>query len=973
MKRAFCCLLLMVAATLAFAQPMWPNEVVVRDGQDLHYYGDPVPDAFGNTLATWVKSTQGKHYIYADLMQPSGLSLWDNPVIVQESSQPLQDIQVHLSSDNCFVLGWLESGSHQGTKIMLQKLTASGMTLWGEGVLVLDERIQTYYQIETAANSQGGAYVFYKQENGNVIKGRNFDSAGNETWGANAPLINGAESTSFSGIASREGYGVAIHYRSGENSTNFVTRYAEAGYPEWQQSYPYVAGEETRKHELFVTNDYKLVDAIVLAEPAVKLQARLFSSQGTPLLNPAFEQILDDTPMGSLCYDVDCDGLALYLLYTTNTGTNTEIRYLFIPGGFNAAYPAGGLLMGGAEGIDIHDLKLNVTDIGKVYCGWLVGSEASATLKLNSVNSEMQAAWGQGISYNSVGQEILGYGMQGNADGMKVLVHHQETASQRLHMQVFNAQGTPQAGSDGYLLASAARGSANPLATHTIGDRVLVLYYDQDISGTNSLWYQLVSSGGYPVLPQPLRLGQENTPVQYCKSCNWNGTVAVIYKQGINYYLQVIGYGGELNMGAPGIYITNQVDSGFKMTEFAMDLYLGWMRNSSPGYKQVVGQCFRNWQWAWGTDGKVLVDNIPATDYALGESDGCYYTWLGKGPGDTYSKVYCLLVNTNGDPYPGWNPQGELVFDNAQDTDQKPIWAKLQGNSLIMLLGGLAPSSLYAVRVNIDHTLPWGASPLQIADNSVVYLDCLATANGFATILGMNAAGQAGVALQFVSADGTLQYTYPGYMLQNFSASSGAPIVRLAAYANGRYLALWNMNASTELRELYYQTLSPLGTPLETTPQLVSQLAGHKQAPRVSVLGNQAIVSFMASSNDLPPDYHSPFMGIFAQKLNGDFLSVPDEPEVPLANLRIKSCYPNPFSGSATLVWEQKAAGTVQVSIYNLKGQLVKEYGQSAKSSGEHSLAWNGQDDLGRKVASGIYFVRLSNGKETQTRKLVKM
>ncbi len=969
MKGALCLLLTLLAVSI-LAQPVWPEEVVVRDGQDLHYFGDPVSDSFGNSLISWVKSTHGKHIIYADLIQPNGTSLWRNPVTVRESIQPIREAQVKYGSDNCFIYCWEEYGAQQSTKILLQKLTASGLTLWDEGVYVLDERIQTYYQFETAPNSYGGLYVFYKDESGNVIHGRNYDSSGNEVWGDNAPQIIGS-GINFSGIASCYDYGVAIHYRSGDNSTNFITSYAEAGYPQWQQSYSYELGEAP-KHDIFVSNDHRVIDAVVITEPITKLKVRLYNSQGTTLLNPPYELVLGNNPLALDKYCLASDGLGLYLLYAPYVNYETEIRYLMITSSFTNAYPAGGLLMGSVNGFP-KNLKLSIDNVGCVYGSWIDEGTTSETIMLNMVNGEMQAAWGQGISLFTSESGITDYGIQKSSEGVTALYQHQDLHTKQLTMQIINTQGALQLGPNGQMLASASKYTSEPVATHPIGDRTMVIFYDHDANGNNTLYYQIVSNDGYPVLPQPLRLGQEDVPVLYCKSCIWSGTVAVIYTQGIDYYLQVIGYGGELNMGNPGIYITNQVNGNFKMTPFNSDLYLGWMRNSSPGYKQMVGQRFHNWQWAWGPDAKVLVDNIPATNYYMGASDGAYYTWQGRGPTDTYSKIYCLLVDANGDPYPGWNPNGELIYDNPQDSDQRPIWAKLYGNSLIVLTGGLAPSSLYAIRVNIDNSLPWGTNPIEVADNSVFYLDCDAVDNGFWTIMGGNNAGQRSISLQYLSAEGALQFPAPGIILQSFNDSEGIPEVKMSAYDNGRLLALWMRINSEVDKETYYQTISPQGTPLEDSPRLLSHLPGIKLYPEICMHGNQAIVSFSGFNTDLPQNYNNSFLGIFAQKLNGDFTQVPHEPGAPMANLSFKSCYPNPFSSSATLVWEQKHTETVKISIYNLKGQKVKEYPEMTKDSGEHSLIWNGEDKNGQKAAAGIYFIRMKSGKDTLLRKVVKI
>jgi len=82
--------------------------------------------------------------------------------------------------------------------------------------------------------------------------------------------------------------------------------------------------------------------------------------------------------------------------------------------------------------------------------------------------------------------------------------------------------------------------------------------------------------------------------------------------------------------------------------------------------------------------------------------------------------------------------------------------------------------------------------------------------------------------------------------------------------------------------------------------------------------------------------------------------------------------YPNPFNPSTTIRFQTASAGKVRLGIYNLKGQLVKLLQDGTLAPGDHQLVWNGTDDKGRAVGSGIYFYRLdTNGKSFSRRMLL--
>ncbi len=81
---------------------------------------------------------------------------------------------------------------------------------------------------------------------------------------------------------------------------------------------------------------------------------------------------------------------------------------------------------------------------------------------------------------------------------------------------------------------------------------------------------------------------------------------------------------------------------------------------------------------------------------------------------------------------------------------------------------------------------------------------------------------------------------------------------------------------------------------------------------------------------------------------------------------------PNPFRGAGTLAYRLPAAGQVELAIIDVQGRRVRtlEAGTQA-ASGIHRVAWDGRDDAGRELASGLYFVRLSSGGQVAVERLV--
>lgn len=82
------------------------------------------------------------------------------------------------------------------------------------------------------------------------------------------------------------------------------------------------------------------------------------------------------------------------------------------------------------------------------------------------------------------------------------------------------------------------------------------------------------------------------------------------------------------------------------------------------------------------------------------------------------------------------------------------------------------------------------------------------------------------------------------------------------------------------------------------------------------------------------------------------------------------SNYPNPFNPTTTIEFSIQNDSNIEISIYNNKGQKIKTIAQNDFQKGQHSINWNGDDEFGRPVSSGIYYYKLNvNGKTKAVKK----
>lgn len=81
--------------------------------------------------------------------------------------------------------------------------------------------------------------------------------------------------------------------------------------------------------------------------------------------------------------------------------------------------------------------------------------------------------------------------------------------------------------------------------------------------------------------------------------------------------------------------------------------------------------------------------------------------------------------------------------------------------------------------------------------------------------------------------------------------------------------------------------------------------------------------------------------------------------------------FPNPFNPETTIKYNLAEQTTVSLRIYNVVGQVVRSLVSEPQSAGRYSIRWNGTDDRGVSVSSGIYFYELRSGSFQDVKKLM--
>ena len=84
----------------------------------------------------------------------------------------------------------------------------------------------------------------------------------------------------------------------------------------------------------------------------------------------------------------------------------------------------------------------------------------------------------------------------------------------------------------------------------------------------------------------------------------------------------------------------------------------------------------------------------------------------------------------------------------------------------------------------------------------------------------------------------------------------------------------------------------------------------------------------------------------------------------------LKGNYPNPFNPETIIQFNTAEKGNVSIEIYNIRGQKVRTLLNSLVERGEHTIVWNGKDDNGRALGSGVYFYQMKTDGFSEMRRM---
>jgi len=153
-----------------------------------------------------------------------------------------------------------------------------------------------------------------------------------------------------------------------------------------------------------------------------------------------------------------------------------------------------------------------------------------------------------------------------------------------------------------------------------------------------------------------------------------------------------------------------------------------------------------------------------------------------------------------------------------------------------------------------------------------------------------------------------------------------------------------------------------------TDPQLAAEFDTAPEADGENLAGAWGVYPFALSGNVYVSDRSN---GLYIFRIEGFTTSVEEKPPQVPAEIVLHGNYPNPFNPETKVSYMLPTTATVKITIYNTLGQLVRTLVNEEQVAGAHTARWDGTNDAGHQVPSGIYFYQLTAGDFTQTRRML--
>ncbi len=370
----------------------------------------------------------------------------------------------------------------------------------------------------------------------------------------------------------------------------------------------------------------------------------------------------------------------------------------------------------------------------------------------------------------------------------------------------------------------------------------------------------------------------------------------------------------------------------------------------------------------WATDGVALC-TVEGEQYGptivSDQAGGAIVVWYDYRDGD--ADLYAQRIDASGAAQ--WTTNG-LAFCSAANDQYGPlIVPDGAGGAIAAWLdwrnsGPSANSDVFAQRIDASGAPQWTPDGVALctATGEQFYPIIAADGTGGACVTWWDRRGpHADIYAQRVNGAGAVQWTSNGVAVSSATGDQVYP--KITSDGAGGAIVTW-FDYRTGTGDIYAQNVSAAGA-VQWAPNglAVCTATNHQTYPTIASSGTGgAIVTWQDWRTSVLSD-------VYAQRVGTPPTNVGSTP--PNARLSVLQNHPNPFSATTEFRVGLREDADVSIELYDVAGRRVRAQSLGSQSAGWKSIPFDGRDDAGRPLASGVYFYRVTANGTTVTQKMV--
>jgi hypothetical protein len=583
-------------------------------------------------------------------------------------------------------------------------------------------------------------------------------------------------------------------------------------------------------------------------------------------------------------------------------------------------------------------------------------------------------------------------------------------ATSDIYVQKINAAGVAYWTSDGIAVCTASGSQYDPVVASDGAGGGFVTWYDNR-SGNEDIYAQHVNSSGVPLWTQNgvCVCGDQSSQSYPQIAPDGAGGAIIVWLDArsgsYDIYAQRLNASGNALWTAGGKPICEASGTQYMpvIIPYSGGAFLAWPDERSGSIDVYAQKLNLSGNSLWTANGVPVCAAASKQNHVQLTSDGAggiIVAWRDRRSGVAYD-IYAQRIDASGCAL--WTTDGVPICTATKDQNSPSLTPDGSGGAIMAWEDFRNPTfDIYAQRINASGSTQWQSDGVKICDasdsqyNPKVVTDCSGGA-----IIGWEdyRSGNWDLYSQRVSASGSVQWSNNGVMICNASGTQYE--IRLVSNGAGGATYTWsdersgvsacdifsnNIDQSGKIGvltavKMYYVSLensnvridwelSDMGIGMAYSIMRAEGSHGtFVELPAPEIV--QTDMSFTFTDTDCRPGKSYRYRVDVTDEDGTKILFETSAIAIPDESLALHPNYPNPFNPSTMISFFLPEESRVTLTIINAEGKQVVRLLSDVLPAGEKEIVWNGTDANGNEVGSGVYFCRLTAGKNVLNRKMV--